>query len=343
LKVSTDYIKRLVGIVVKDHQLDLRGLTVLTECASGPFQITPLLALAGGAEKVIALGSNSQYGKFNTNKRKVLTLSKDLGLKEDLEFINSYEECDPGEVDIVTNLAMLRPISKEFIQEMKSTSAIALMFEPWEYRRTDFDIDVAIKNEVSVVGTNESNSLVATLQYVGLLALKLLLENDIAIFGSSIWIIGDDIFGTKCQSTLEKLGAMVELTITHKNSGNISPKQIPDAVIVVENKNPNILVFNSQTSSGQEWTNKGVKIIHICGNLDVRKVRSFGLDLIPESPANFGFMSFNTSYLGYEPVARLHSGGLKAAETVVRARMAGKTLVQSISDSELSGFGLGFH
>jgi hypothetical protein len=54
-------------------------------------------------------------------------------------------------------------------------------------------------------------------------------------------------------------------------------------------------------------------------------------------------MSFNTSHLGYEPVARLHSGGLKAAEIVVRARISGNSITQSINQAITSGFGLGFN
>ena len=42
--------------------LDLSGLTVLTEAASGSFISTPLMAAAAGA-KVIAVTKSSQFGK----------------------------------------------------------------------------------------------------------------------------------------------------------------------------------------------------------------------------------------------------------------------------------------
>jgi hypothetical protein len=333
----------LIESVVADHGLALNGLTVLTECASGPFQVTPLLALASGAERVIALGVDSHYGKFKENSKQIISLARNLHYEGDLEFISSYEKCAPSEIDILTNLRMLRPIPDEFIQDMKSTSAIALMFEPWEYRQADFNIESARRNEITVIGTNEANPLVDTLRYVGLLALKLLLENNVTILHSKIWIIGDDIFGKACLETLERLGAKVEVTNMQTSKGLLSPIQKPDAVIVIENKNPNALFFHPKTTAGEYWMTPNMKVIHICGNLSLEIFETHGIELIPNKPAAFGYMSFNTSHLGYEPVARLHSGGLKAAEIVVRARISGNSITQSINQAITSGFGLGFN
>lgn len=340
--MSSLFLSKLIHSVVGELQLDLRGLTVLTECASGPFEVTPLLALAGGSERVIAMGSDSKFGKFDDNKEQIIRLADEFGYRGRLEFVKSYEKCTPSEIDIVTNLRMLRPIPDAFIKEMKATSAIALMFEPWEYRAADFSFEFATKNGVAVIGTNESNPLVGTFHYVGVLALKLLLENHIPVFQSKIWVVGDDVFGNACRNVLEKLGAKVELTVTSPGIAKLRPAQIPDALIVMEHKNSHPLRISPNTTSDEPWVHPSVKVIHICGNLDPVELETLGLESIPRIPAAFGYMSFNTSYLGSEPVARLHGGGIKAAEIVVRSRKLGTSITQSISNAVDSGFGLAF-
>jgi 3-oxoacyl-(acyl-carrier-protein) synthase len=44
--------------------LDLRGLVVVTECATGVYACTPAIAALAGARKVVAFGKDSFYGTF---------------------------------------------------------------------------------------------------------------------------------------------------------------------------------------------------------------------------------------------------------------------------------------
>ena len=52
---------RLLRQAIADYGLDLSGLTVFTEAASGPYLHTPILAALAGAEKVYAQTANSAY------------------------------------------------------------------------------------------------------------------------------------------------------------------------------------------------------------------------------------------------------------------------------------------
>ncbi|MCX7669243.1 MAG: hypothetical protein N2439_04145, partial [Anaerolineae bacterium] len=56
---------RVVGLIrrtITFFELDLSGLVVLTEAASGPYVVTPIIAALAGAARVIALTATSRYG-----------------------------------------------------------------------------------------------------------------------------------------------------------------------------------------------------------------------------------------------------------------------------------------
>ncbi len=58
---------RLVGLIRRTSaflELDLSGLVVLTEAASGPYVVTPIIAALAGAARVIALTAPSRYGSI---------------------------------------------------------------------------------------------------------------------------------------------------------------------------------------------------------------------------------------------------------------------------------------
>ena len=53
---------RLMQQSIQKMKLDLRGMTVLTEAASGYFIVTPLIAALAGAQKVYAVVKDTGYG-----------------------------------------------------------------------------------------------------------------------------------------------------------------------------------------------------------------------------------------------------------------------------------------
>ena len=52
-------VVKLIRDTIEFLKLDLSGLVVLTEAASGPFVVTPVVAAAAGAERVITGGWRS--------------------------------------------------------------------------------------------------------------------------------------------------------------------------------------------------------------------------------------------------------------------------------------------
>ena len=60
----------LVKKLINDFNLNLQGLNVITECASGSYLLSPLaVCLSGG--RAICVGKDSSYGLFEDIKKKI--------------------------------------------------------------------------------------------------------------------------------------------------------------------------------------------------------------------------------------------------------------------------------
>ena len=69
-------VSRLVEKIIADLSLDLMGIRVLTEAASGPFVVTPLIAARAGAERVVAVARDSCYGRAQEVKEYLETWAR---------------------------------------------------------------------------------------------------------------------------------------------------------------------------------------------------------------------------------------------------------------------------
>src|SRR5690606_32515835 len=109
--------------------LDLRSKVVLTEAATGPYVVTPILAALAGA-KVYAFCRTSRYGTVEEvfeSTRKVYRDYKNLAL--DIEFIDTLSPEIIAQADIITSSGHLRPLNKELLQHASDTAVISLMYE----------------------------------------------------------------------------------------------------------------------------------------------------------------------------------------------------------------------
>ena len=174
--------------IIKDLQLDLNGLSVLTEVASGYYAWTPILAALAGA-KVYCLGKDSSYGLFKDNKNNLLNLSEKLNISNQIVKIsNNINNLDLSSVNIVTNSGLLRPIDNIIISKLNQKAVITLMWETWEFRNTDIDINSAQMHQIPVIGTNEE--FIDMHDYNGYYMLKLLFDMKIEVYHNHIVIIG---------------------------------------------------------------------------------------------------------------------------------------------------------
>ena len=322
--------RRLIDEAIKKFNLNLNGLVVLTEAASGNYIFTPLIAAVAGAKKVHAITKDSRYASTEQVIRNTLLLADYWGIRERLKIHTALTSNSIGMADIVTNLGFVRPINKGFISHMKKTAVIPLMFETWEYRRKDIDATECRQKGIAVLGTNERVPELDIFGYIGQLAMKLAFELDIEVNKSTVIVVGGGDFGENTANTFVNAGAQVvrfKMTEGDTPSNEKGKRGLGgcDLMVFVEHES-NVLILgeNGRLSIDDLLSiNPGIAIVHIAGRVDHKAIKEARIPCCPAQLASPGQMSVGLDYLGPKPVIDLHTAGLKVGELMARPRLRG--------------------
>jgi hypothetical protein len=321
---------RLAMETIRVLGLDLSGLAVLTEAATGVFALTASLAALAGANRVFVVGRNSRYGTAQEAVAQTLVIGQQWDCVGRIEMLPDRESPKISEADIVTNLGALRPLDDAFLARLKSTAVIPLMFETWEYRPEDLDLDGCRRRGISVLGTNERYPGVEVLSYLGPLAVRLVLEVGLEVFRSRIVVLGSGVFADVSAAALRALGADVD-ALPVSEDGTFDDRRAiqvlrqADALLVAEHRSRKPLLGASCALDGSRLAglNAGLAVVHIAGAVDQAGLAAAGIRVHPETVAPPSYMSANTAYVGPAPVIRLHAAGLKVGEIMARLRKRG--------------------
>lgn len=321
---------RLIRNVIGRFDLDLSGLVVLTEAATGYYVLTPLIAALAGADQVYAVTQDSRYGSAQEVCERTQCLADRWGVADQVEVLFSREDERTGLADIVTNLGFVRPLDAQFLGRLKHTAVIPLMFETWEYRHGDLDLAECRQLGIPVLGTNEDHADLQIFQYVGHLVLKLLFELDIEVYRARVVVVGGGKFGTATVNSLHASGARVS-QISVGDGESLSEQQHRraladcDAIAVVEHRSRELIIGPSGQIRARELRllNPGVTLVHVAGCVDRADIEAAGIPFRPAWFAPGGHMSVATDYLGPRPLIDLHAAGLKVGQTMVYAIQKG--------------------
>ncbi|MBT5073845.1 MAG: hypothetical protein HOH18_01300 [Kordiimonadaceae bacterium] len=333
--------------IITDLDIDLKGMTILTECASNLFAVTPLIAALAGADRVIAIAKDSQYGLANDNISSLNAWSKDLGIEDKIYATTEPAHLFAKDANIVTNLNFLRPIGNQIIENLPSDCCIPLMWEPWEFREEDLDLELCDKHSIPVLGTNETNPRLEIFRYVGLLALKLLFELNIEVFRSKILIVGGNPFAKEAIKVLEPLQAEIHVIDPNAHDTLNKPElqalvENSEAIVVLEHisKEP---VIGGENGIPIEWIkDNSLPIVHICGNVDDESLKSAGVIKHPKRAVPPGYMTVTTAYMGPRAIVDLHAAGLKVGEIVVKSLRKGASVEEAKLTAVKNGIALDF-
>ncbi len=315
-------VGRLIESAIEDLALDLSGINVLTEAASGAFVVTSLIAAAAGADRVFAVTRDSEYGMSRDVKRYTETCARLLGINHVIEVSNHTPKEYAGQAHLITNLGFVRPIDEAFISLLPKDAAISLMWEPWEFRETDLDLKACRKNSIPILGTCETIPRLRIFRYVGMAVLKLLLELEIEIFCSKILVIGSGHFGNEIEIVLKKMNATVmrlnPLDAWEPEDAAIySFMETADAVVVAEYSS-SLCLLGGTGIPLEMLSAQDLPVVHLCGRVDDTEMKKRNIRKHPDKVVSPGFMSVTTDYVGPKPVIDLHTAGLKVGEAMVR-------------------------
>jgi hypothetical protein len=299
-------------------QINLQGKTLLTEAATGNYVCTPIIAAMAGA-KVYAIAKESKYGTIAQIKNEVSSIAKCLKVEKKISIIKNLNEISLSGMDIVTNTGFVRPINKSLIDRLKPDCVIPLMWEPWEFRQEELDLDYAISKGIKVYGTNEADVRLQTMYYIGLTVLYFLLKEKRSPLSTKVLVIGCERFNNAIEVVLKKQGYPVKCLLTDfYNRIDINEY---DTIVIAEHTNAKLIIGdNSEALIKNSDLGKDHLIIHIAGNVDFS---SNQYHRYPEKPASFGYMSYTADFIDQLAVIDLHAAGLKVAEGMLRANNLG--------------------
>ena len=329
-------IEKLIGDAIDTYNLDLSGLTVFTEAASGNYVVTPLIAALAGSDRTFAITRDSRYGKAIDVRNFTLELAQRWGVGDRIEVVSDKSPSILSQVDIVTNLGFVRPIDKNMIAHLKPTAVLPLMWETWEFREADLDLAECRRVGIMVLGTNEREAELDLFTYVGYLAVKLAFELEIEIYRSKVVVVGSGSFGESCIKAFNKLDANIEYIdlsagASLETESAKSTLRDTDLIVLVEHHSPACLIGSAGQITVDELLalSPHVSIVHITGNINREEIDNAAIPCLPQKSAVPGYMSVTTDYLGPKPVITLHTAGLKVGEAMARARLAGLNPIEA--------------
>ncbi len=337
-------INKILRQCIEQFNLNLEGLVVFTEAATGHYLHTPILAALAGAKKVYAIAADSRYGSKEQVKEQTMEAACRWETDKKIEVVFDKNEKHVADSDIITNSGFVRPINREMISWMKPTAVVPLMWETWEFRDDDLDLDACRKKEILVLGTNEHAPPCDMAPYSGFMGMKLLFDLGLEGYHTKILLLGGQpTLGGAIYKHLTSVGC--EVSWYASNTGNTAIEYEAlnlnfeasgadyDALLIAEHIDKRCLIGKEGFISFERIAdlNPNIRIGHIAGHVDIHALETSGLFYLPEEVRPFGYMSYQPDALGPLPILELYAAGLKVGEAMARSRLSGATITEAIS------------
>jgi hypothetical protein len=354
-------IVRLMRTVIAELDLDLSGLTVYTEAATGAYAVTAVLGALARAQRVYALARDNRYATSDQALAETKALAQAAGIDAAIEYVLEKRQTHLAKADIVTNAGNLRPLDAQTIGWLNPGAVIPLMYESWELRHSDLDINACWEKGIAIAGTNERHPKVRLFDYLGMMALKLMLDSGFEVLGSRIAVVCNNPFAPYLARTLvdcgaevrafgaaEQLAALSGKLAVLKTFAELEPADFAgcDAVLVAASPQGEPAVIGSEgkaliSAPRLAHAAPGVEVFEFCWGGAVERDALAGLDVSvwPTVAPPKGHMSVIPSALGAAPLVRLQAGGLKVGELLSRLRRAGASMQEIKAQMLTTGYG----
>ena len=309
--------RRLASLMlsaVERLDLDLAGRDVVTEAATGAYGVTPVIAALAGAREIHAVARGSRFGTTAEVIGYTQALAAAAGVQQRIEIVTSKRHAGLAEADIVTNSGHLRPLDGSTVRQMKTGAAIPLMYEAWELRPEDVDLNACRERGIRVAGTNERHPAVDVFSFLGVMAVKLLTDAGVAVYSSRLLLLCDNPFRAFIERGLTRVGAAVEvcerLVDARLDAGW-------DAVVVALRPGGSPVLGENDARLLAELA-PGAIVAQYWGDVDRDALLAAGVSVCPDVAPPPGHMGVLPSAVGPEPIVRLQAAGLKVGEVLCK-------------------------
>jgi hypothetical protein len=291
---------------------------VLTEAASGSYAVTPIIAGLAGAQRIYAVTRSTAWGTLEAVEQETMDLAERAGVADRVVVIQEKTEAILRSVDIVTNSGHVRPIDASTISFLKPSAVVPLMYEAWEYRAADVDVDACRMRGIQVAGTNERHPAIDMFSRLGPMAVRLLFDAGIQVYESRIVVVCDNPFGAYIEPGLRGLGASV-CQVTELAAG--SDDYDCDAILVAATPGQEAIIGAREARLIAESYPDAV-VVQFWGDLDRDALRAHDVPFWPAVAPPTGHMGVLPSSIGPEPIVRLQTGGWKVGEVLLKGHAA---------------------
>lgn len=293
--------------------LDLRGLHVVTEAATGDYACTAVIAALAGARVTAFARDTRRHGTARDAAMQTLGLARLAGVHDRITMVEAVGPAELADCDILTNSGHLRPITAEMIAALPERAVIGLMFEGWEFRGDDLDLAAARARGIRVAAVNERHRDVGVFPFLGPLCLRLLQDAGFHAPGSHVAVVCDNPFAPFLRDGLDRAAAQVELA---PGIAALRPNGW-DAVVISLNPATNPPLGAADFAALKAAAPHAI-VAQFWGDIDREAAEAVGFRVVPAQAPAPGHMGILLNALGHEPIVRLQTGGLRAAELIFR-------------------------
>jgi hypothetical protein len=313
-RLNQPRVAALLKEAVTRCNLDLGGLNVLTEAATGAYAVTPVLAAMAKASHVYAITRATRFGSVEDVIKETRDLARYCGVEDRIQIRTERTRDLVSQCDMVTNSGHLRPLDAELVSWLKPGAVISLMYETWELRPEDVDIAACSQRGIQVAGVNELHPAVDIFSYLPMLAARLLFESGIPVYGTRILLLCDNSFAPYLTRGLTAVGAEVD---TFQDLASVPSSRHYDALLVsmTPRKSP-VISWPEARVLTERWP--GIVVAQFYGDMDRSALAKAGIRFWPAAPPPAGHMGVYLTDIGPDAVIRLQTGGLKVGEILAR-------------------------
>ena len=323
-------MKEKLQHIIQELNIQLQDECLLTEAASGAYACTPVLGALAGAE-VHAFARDSKYGSAGECIKEVQSLAELCGVSDRIHFHTEKNEMPWERATVITNSGALRPLDSAVLERVSASCRIPLMFEAWEFRAQDLDLDFCKLKGIRVAGTNERHPQTDVFGYLGDLVVRLIQDAKQTPYRNKFIVVSNNDFtpylckplvsmsaalGVYCpleyKSEIENLGATY--------LGDWNSTEIPN-----DWKSTSAVIYTASPFSENLWgtfpllnfniwkTLSSPLFLRVAGDVREADLVQHEINFHPEQvPA--GHMGILPSAIGWDPIIRLQAGSLKVAQ-----------------------------
>lgn len=343
-EIELKRIQKKIKHDIDTFQLNLKDLVVYTEAASGYYFFTPLICAMAGASKVYAVTRNTSWGKASEIIHDTMKLAEAWGYGSIIKCSTEKIESEITTSDIIMNMGHVRPIDRAMIDLMKPTAVIPLMWETWEIRPGEIDLDACDKKGIMVMGTDEKKLEMFPL--AGYLVLYLLNQCKVEIYKNKFFVFAsgpvlEGIHSVFTDNHIPFYWTGFDQEIPKQCKDNfISPHEKQkildwisncEAVICAEHVHPKPVIAVDGIITPEELINANdtTLLLYKGGIIDYPKIKELGIWIYPDKQVPFGTFTTYSYELGPGPVLELNAAGIKVGEVMTRARLMGLSIKEA--------------